>query len=43
VFATFRTAVMQVSGLRSFLEARSDEFYRPTARVLRALLECVDA
>jgi aminoglycoside phosphotransferase (APT) family kinase protein len=43
MFATLRTAVMQVSGLRSFLEARSDEFYRPTARVLRALLECVDA
>ena len=42
-FATFRTAVMQVSGLRSFLQGRSDEPYRPTTRVLRTLLECVDA
>jgi aminoglycoside phosphotransferase (APT) family kinase protein len=42
VFATFRTAVMQVSGLRSFLEGRSEEPYRPTARVLRTLLESVD-
>jgi aminoglycoside phosphotransferase (APT) family kinase protein len=42
-FATFRTAVMQVSGLRSFLEGRSDEPYRPTARVLRSILEAVEA
>lgn len=42
VFATFRTAVMQVTGLNSFLSGRSDEPYRPTARVLRTLLECVD-
>lgn len=43
VFATFRTAVMQVSGLRAFLEGRSDEPYRPTARVLRDLLDSVEA
>lgn len=42
VFATFRTAVMQVSGLRSFLDGRSSEPYRPTAKVLRALVEAVD-
>lgn len=40
VFATFRTAVMQVTGLSSFLAGRSDEPYRPTTRVLRTLLEC---
>ncbi|MHB1487901.1 MAG: phosphotransferase family protein [Acidimicrobiales bacterium] len=42
VFATFRTAVMQVSGLSSFLQGRSDKPYRPTTKVLRTLLECVD-
>lgn len=41
LFATFRTAVMQVSGLRSYLEGRSRDFYRPTPSVLRALLEGV--
>lgn len=40
-FSTFKTAVMQVSGLRSFLEGRSDEPYRPTRRVLSTLLESV--
>jgi aminoglycoside phosphotransferase (APT) family kinase protein len=40
-FSTFKTAVMQVSGLRSFLEGRSDEPYRPTRRVLRTLLAAV--
>lgn len=43
VFAGFRTAVMQVSGLRSFLEGRAAESYRPTARVLRSLLRAVSA
>lgn len=43
VFATFRTAVMQISGLRSFMEGRAEESYRPTARVLRALLDTVDS
>jgi aminoglycoside phosphotransferase (APT) family kinase protein len=37
-FSTFKTAVMQVSGLRSFLEGRADEPYRPTRGVLRTLL-----
>ncbi len=40
-FSAFKTAVMQVSGLRSFLEGRSDEPYRPTRRVLSTLLEAV--
>jgi aminoglycoside phosphotransferase (APT) family kinase protein len=43
LFATFRTAVMQVSGLRSFIEGRSEEPYRPTAKVLKALLDAVAA
>ncbi len=38
VFSTFKTAVMQVSGLRAFVEGRSDEPYRPTRRVLATLL-----
>lgn len=38
-FATFRTAVMQVSALRSYLAGRSHESFRPTAKVLRTLLE----
>lgn len=41
VLASFKTAVMQVSGLRSFIEGRSDEPYRPTATVLRSLLDAV--
>lgn len=41
VFATYRTAVMQVSGLRAFLEGRSEEPYRPTARVLGSLVDAV--
>jgi aminoglycoside phosphotransferase (APT) family kinase protein len=41
-FSTFKTAVMQVSGLRSYLEGRSQEPYRPTARVLRTLLEAIE-
>jgi aminoglycoside phosphotransferase (APT) family kinase protein len=41
VFACFKTAVMQVSGLRAFLEGRSDELYRPTHAVLAALLDVV--
>ena len=42
-FASFKTAVMQVSGLRAFLEGRSDDFYRPNPKVLRALLDAVGA
>lgn len=37
-FSTFKTAVMQVSGLRAFLDARSDEPFRPHRRVLSTLL-----
>ncbi|QEC48309.1 phosphotransferase family protein [Baekduia soli] len=33
-FATFRTLVMQVSGLRAYVEDRSDKAYRPTQKVL---------
>jgi aminoglycoside phosphotransferase (APT) family kinase protein len=40
-FSTFKTAVMQVSGLRAFLEGRSDEPFRPTRRVLATLLDQV--
>jgi aminoglycoside phosphotransferase (APT) family kinase protein len=38
MFSSFKTAVMQVSGLRSFVEGRSDEPYRPTRKVLSTLL-----
>ncbi len=41
VLASFKTAVMQVSGLRSFVEGRSDEPYRLTETVLRSLLDDV--
>lgn len=40
-FSTFKTAVMQVSGLRAFTEGRSDEPYRPTRRVLSTLLTAI--
>ena len=40
-FATFKTAVMQVSGLRSFVEGRSDDPYRPSQKVLRTLLTTI--
>ncbi len=38
-FSTFKTAVMQASGLRAFLEGRSDDLYRPTRKVLRTALD----
>ncbi len=38
VFSTYKTAVMQISGLRAFVEKRSDEHYHPTARVISTLL-----
>ncbi|QRP50253.1 phosphotransferase family protein [Amycolatopsis sp. FDAARGOS 1241] len=41
-FATFKTAVMQVSGLRAFLDGRSDEPYRPTRKVLGTLLAALE-
>jgi aminoglycoside phosphotransferase (APT) family kinase protein len=40
-FSTFKTAVMQVSGLRAFVDERSDEPYRPTKRVLSTLLAAI--
>jgi aminoglycoside phosphotransferase (APT) family kinase protein len=42
-FAAFKTAVMQASGLRSFVDGRSDELYQPSAAVLRTLLELLAA
>lgn len=42
VFSTFKTAVMQISGLLAFVEGRSDEPYRPTRRVLSTLLAAID-
>jgi len=42
-FASFKTAVMQVSGLRAFLDGRSDILYRPHPKVLRALLDAIGA
>jgi aminoglycoside phosphotransferase (APT) family kinase protein len=40
-FSAFKTAVMQVSGLRAFLEGRADDPYRPTRRVLSTVLDAV--
>jgi len=42
LFSGFKTAVMQVSGLRSFVEGRSDDLYRPTRKVLRTLLTSLE-
>jgi aminoglycoside phosphotransferase (APT) family kinase protein len=42
VMSCYKTAVMQSSGLRSFVEGRSDELYLPTAPVLSTLLDLVD-
>jgi aminoglycoside phosphotransferase (APT) family kinase protein len=41
VFASYKTAVMQVSGLRAFVEGRCDTPYHPTAPVLRTLLDSI--
>ncbi|MGF1599856.1 MAG: phosphotransferase family protein [Acidimicrobiales bacterium] len=43
VMSCYKTAVMQVSGLRSFVENRSDVLYRPTAEVLLTLLDLIGA
>ena len=40
--ACFKTAVMQLSGLRSYVEGRCDELYQPTVAVLGTLLDLVD-
>ncbi len=39
VMSCYKTAVMQASGLRSFVEGRSNEPYQPSAAVLTALLD----
>ena len=41
-YSSFKTAVMQVSGLRAFLEGRAEEPYRPHRRVLATLLDAVE-
>ena len=41
IFSTFKTAVMQISGLRAYVEGRIDEPYQPSAAVLRELLDSV--
>lgn len=43
VMSCYKTAVMQASGLRSFVENRSDVLYQPTAEVLRTLLDLIEA
>lgn len=43
VMSCYKTAVMQASGLRSFVEGRSDEMYLPTAAVLGTLLDLIGA
>ncbi len=40
--ACFKTAVMQASGLRAYVEGRCDELYQPTAVVLSTLADLVD-
>lgn len=42
-FATFRTAVMQVSGLRAYVDDRSERAYRPTEPVLSTLMRQIEA
>jgi aminoglycoside phosphotransferase (APT) family kinase protein len=42
-FATFRTAVMQVSGLRAYVEGRAEKAYRPNERVLATLTRQIGA
>ena len=41
--ACYKTAVMQASGLRSFVEGRSNDLYQPSAAVLTTLLDLVGA
>jgi aminoglycoside phosphotransferase (APT) family kinase protein len=41
VLACYKTAVMQVSGLRSYVEGRSEQLYQPTRAVLSTLLDQV--
>ena len=39
LFATFRTAVMQVSGLRAYVDGRGDKAFRPSERVLDSIMD----
>ncbi|HEY1688864.1 MAG TPA: phosphotransferase family protein [Solirubrobacteraceae bacterium] len=41
-FATFRTAVMQVSGLRAYVDGRAEKAYRPNERVLSTLMRQIE-
>lgn len=41
--AAYKTAVMQASGLRAFVEGRSPDHYQPSAAVLGAVLNVVSA
>ena len=43
VFAAFKTAIMQATGLRAFVEGRSDELFQPSAAVLLTLLDTAPA
>jgi aminoglycoside phosphotransferase (APT) family kinase protein len=42
-FATFRTAVMQVSGLRAYVDGRAEKAFRPTKRVLDTVIGQIEA
>jgi len=42
LFSVFKTAVMQVSGLRAFVEGRSDTLYEPSRKVLRTMLAALE-
>lgn len=41
-FSSFKTAVMQVSGLRAFIDGRAEEPYRPTRKVLATMLDAAE-
>ena len=41
--ASYKTAVMQTSGLRSYIEGRCDEPYQPTGAVMLSLLDAIEA
>ncbi|MFN0089765.1 MAG: phosphotransferase family protein [Acidimicrobiales bacterium] len=41
VLACYKTAAMQLSGLGSFVEGRSDELYRPTVTLLRTAFDLI--
>jgi aminoglycoside phosphotransferase (APT) family kinase protein len=43
VMSCYKTAVMQASGLRSYVEGRSEEPYQPSAAVLGALLDLIES